>query len=187
MSKTTQQAICTYSNSNLSVQKTAELIPKVDMSVFVLTGISVFVLSLISCILFTALSVSHHSKRKRRLGVRSEAKSQSLHGGAVKYAMLSMLRGGLRTLIPVLVSVCAAMLILQLTGTSDQYQKSLRDFESEYEMKGWFTGINGRQISQLAVEGADINNIYRSGYLSSISVSKSISCLYTGRSSHWRR
>lgn len=171
-----------YSNSGLSTVKTVEFIPDIRIETLLVAGGMVFVLATCSCLLFTVLSIRSRSHTGRKLRLRSEAISSSLRGGPWKYMWLSIKRGQIRTLIPILVTACGVILLFQLTYTSNLYDQKLEELNNSPDIKGYLTDIDGKQTNGLRVEGDVVKDIVDSGYLSEVNVTKTYNFIYGGRS-----
>jgi hypothetical protein len=163
------------------VKKVITLVPEIGNDVFIVAGISVFLLAILSCLIFTVISIVPRKKSRRRFNLFLNPKSRSLRGGSLKYAFLSIERGNLRSLVAVLVALSAVILLYQLTGTMEQYQARLEDVRNNARVRGYFTDVNGQQLSGLSIDGLRINEVYRSGMISDICVTKSFSYCYMGR------
>jgi len=170
-----------YSNSNLSMTKAIAMNLEFKTSTYIITGVAVLLLTVISCCIFAALSFGTHAHRRKAYPFSIKARSSSLDGGSLKYAWLSVKRGLVRSIIPFAVSVCAVILLLQLTHTAQLYKAKLDDINNSTVIKGHFTDIKGKQIDGLTVFGYVVNDLYKSGLLSEISMSKTDWYIYIGK------
>ncbi len=171
-----------YSNSGLSTVKTVEFIPQIRTETLLIAGCIVFILATCSCLLFTVLSIKSRSHSGRKLRVRGGGISSSLRGGPWKYMWLSIKRGQIRTLIPILVTACGVILLFQLTYTRNLYDQKLAELNNSPDIKGYLTDIDGKQTNGLRVEGNVVKDIVDSGYLSEVNVTKTYNFIYAGRS-----
>ena len=110
--------------------------------------------------------------RSRSLG-GGGVKSRSLNGGALKYAWISVQRGGSRTFLPVILCALAAALILQLTSTTVAYESGYNRLVEETDITGYITDFRGAWRYGLMLDAVVINDLYYSGILSNVSVTKS--------------
>ena len=100
-----------FSNTALAMQRTAtEYLAAPGWGILALIALATLVLALISCLVFSVVSLERRHKRRRTRHTAQGARSRSLKGGALTYARLSARRGGFRSLVPVLAGVCAAVL-----------------------------------------------------------------------------
>ncbi|MDF2845135.1 MAG: transporter permease subunit [Herbinix sp.] len=171
-----------YSNSGLSTVKTVEFIPQIRTGTLLIAGGIVFILAICSCFLFTVLSIKSRSHAGRKHRVRGGVISSSLRGGPWKYMWLSIKRGQIRTLIPMLVTACGVILLFQLTYTRNLYDQKLDELNNSPDIKGYLTDIDGKQTNGLRVEGNVVKDMVDSGYLSEVNVTKSYNFIYAGRS-----
>lgn len=171
-----------YSNGNLSMVKAIEFAPKIRTDILLFTGFIVFLLTVSSCCLFAGLCINPHNHKHKVSPARDGAVSCSLHGGPFKYAWISIKRGYSRTYIPILVSICVIILLLQLTYVTVNYNAKLEELNKSTEIKGYFTDIYGKQTSGLNVDGIAVHSLASSGYLADISVTKDQFYYYLGRS-----
>lgn len=171
-----------FSNGNLSMLKEIELVPSVKLSFYLIVAFVIVVLSLLSCMYFIQAVMKTTKRRTKTFKRKAKKSSSSLKGGAVKYAFLSILRGNMRSLIPVVVSLTAVILLCQLSGTKAVYQEKQEEFYQTSQLQGYFTNIKGQSMSGLVVSGMDVREIYQSGLVSQVSVSKGFHYVYLGRS-----
>ena len=186
-----------YSNANLTISNTLEFAPDVAASVFALAALAVFLFAVLSCFVFAFLSVrsaggarsvgirkKRHTLRVRQtprsLRVREKRHSlrvrqtpRSLSGGAVKYAWLSVRRGASRSALPVILCAFAAALLMQLTSTTTAYEASYIKLVEDTDITGYITDARGAWRYGLYLDGVVINDLYNSGILSGISVTRS--------------
>jgi ABC-type lipoprotein release transport system permease subunit len=170
-----------YSNSGLSTVKTVEFIPQIRTETLLIAGCIVFILATCSCLLFTVLGIKSRSHTGRKLRVRGGVASSSLRGGPWKYMWLSIRRGQIRTLIPILVTACGVILLFQLTYTRNLYDQKLEELNNSPDIKGYLTDIDGKQTNGLRIEGNTIKDIVASGYLSEVNVTQAFNYIYSGR------
>lgn len=172
-----------FSNSSLSMKKMIPFTPEINMEVFLVVGLFVFLGAVLSCFVFTLLTITRHRKNRRTFGFALRAKTNSLNGGAFKYALLSIRRGNLRSLIPVIAALASITLLLQLSARMDLYRSKLEEVRKNSEIRGYFTDVNGQKINGLTIDAGIINRVFRSGYLKEICVTDSYIFQYIGRSS----
>lgn len=171
-----------FSNSSLSMKKIIPFTPKIGMDVFIFVGLFIFLFAVLSCFIFTLLAIAQRRKKHRNFGLTLKAKTHSLVGGPLKYASLSIWRGNLRSLIPVITAIAAITLLFQLSSRMELYRTKLEDVRVNSEVRGYFTDINGQRISGLTVDAGNVHQVFRSGYLKNISVTDNYLFQYLGRS-----
>lgn len=172
-----------FSNGNLSIQKAAPPMAPAGAGVYLVVFACVVAAALASCAVFLWLSLRRRVPKARRFRGASEARrSRSLKGGAFRYALLSIVRGRLRSLLPVAVAACAVALLCQISATSLSYQQKLDALCESTDIRGRFTDIKCRQTDHLVLDAALVRDLWSSGYLSQLSMTSGLSYRYMGRS-----
>ena len=160
-----------YSNTNISMRKElSALTGGAGWNVFFLIAAAVFLLALLSCLFFTALSIRKRRKHRTFRGFKRGAKSHDLSGGALKYAFLSIKRGGFRSLIPVLAAACAAVLFLQLTNTTVNYQEQLQELRTESSVRGYFSDFRGQRVNGVNIPFNIVREVAEMEYISDVTL-----------------
>ena len=161
-----------FSNGNLSSLRTLEFAPHLDVEFFLSLALIVILLALLTCLGFTIGTFLNSKPGRRKLpGPQKEHKTSHLSGGSIKYATLSILRGGTRSTVVPLLAIAAVIFFGQLARTSQHYQDQLDLVYDNTTITGYYTDINGKQIRNLILNGFDIFNLYRSGQVTDLSVS----------------
>lgn len=161
-----------YSNGNLSISKTLEFAPELAWPLFLYVGAGVFLLAVLSCMAFTAGTFQRsRSGRQKRGGPNREGKTSQLGGGGLKYALLSILRGGARSAVVPTLAVTVVVFFGQLATTVLRYQDQLEAIYDNTTIAGYYTDINGKQVGGLVLDAYDVGNLYHSGLVSALSVS----------------
>jgi ABC-type lipoprotein release transport system permease subunit len=170
-----------YSNGNLTILKTLEFAPDIKLGFFLLVGFSVFLLILTACLLFTSGTFSKKKQiHREKIGPSREYRSASLAGGGLKYALLSIVRGGWRSAVVPLLAVAVIIFFGQLSTTVLRYREQLDTIYANTTIEGYYTDINGKQVGNLVLNAYDVANVYRSGYIDTLPVSKSTPYYYLG-------
>ncbi|HOW91787.1 MAG TPA: ABC transporter permease [Anaerolineaceae bacterium] len=170
-----------FSNGNLSTTRTLEFAPQLSWELFLLVGAAVFILAVLACLAFVLSSFRHNRPSQRRpAGPRKEHRTSRLRGGSLKYAVLSILRGGARSLVVPLLAVAAVIFFGQLTRTTQYYAEQLEAVYDNTRIDGYFTDINGKQVGNLVLSPYQMVNFYRSGLVEDLSVSYGMPYYYLG-------
>lgn len=149
-----------FSNTALAMQRTAtEYLAAPGWGILALIALATLVLALVSCLVFSAVSLERRHKRRRTRHTAQGARSLSLKGGALTYARLSARRGGFRSLVPVLAGICAAVLFCQLTGTVTRYDHQLMKLRADSSVRGSMTDFSGRSTTGLVLDQGVVNQI----------------------------
>ncbi|ANW99899.1 ABC transporter permease [Thermoclostridium stercorarium subsp. thermolacticum DSM 2910] len=169
-----------FSDGNLSVVKSLNFDLEMDPWLFVVAGFVIFVLAMLFCLAFTILTFRNKPGQRKMSGPKRAGKTSRLRGGSIKYAMLSILRGGARSAIVPVVAAVVVFFFGQTANTSNSYHKQLSEIYKNTTITGYFTDINGKQVGNLQVEAANINSLYHSGYITDLSVSWDMKYYYLG-------
>ena len=160
-----------YSNGNLTITKTLEFAPKLQWDLFIVVGAAVFAFAVLACIAFTiGTFINNRPSQKRSFGPKREHKTSRMGAGSLKYALLSIFRGSSRTLVVPLLAITVTLFFGQLATTSLRYEEQLEAIYANTSIDGYFTDIHGKQIGNQVLNGYDINNLYHSGKISSVSI-----------------
>lgn len=170
-----------FSNGNLSVSRTLEFAPELELQLFLYFGAAVFVLSTLACLVFVVSTFKSRKHRPRATkGPKKRGKTSDLKGGSLKYSILSILRGGARSFVVPALSLVVVMFFGQLATTSMQYQEQIDSISQNTTITGNLTDITGKQVGDLVLDGFEVSNLYRTGYLNELTVSISEPYKYLG-------
>ena len=142
-----------FSNAALSVSRSAaEFLTAPSPLLLLALCAAVLVLALAFGLLFGVLALRRKHQRRRFLPARDGARSRSLRGGSLKYALLSLCRGGFRALVPVIALLCAAVLFCRLAAVTESARTGLQALQQESSVRGYLTDISGRSLSGLLLD-----------------------------------
>lgn len=142
-----------FSNAALSVSRSAaEFLTAPSPLLLLALCAAVLVLALAFGLLFGVLALRRKHQRRRFLPARDGARSRSLRGGSLKYALLSLCRGGFRALVPVIALLCAAVLFCRLATVTESARTGLQALQQESSVRGYLTDISGRSLSGLLLD-----------------------------------
>jgi ABC-type lipoprotein release transport system permease subunit len=161
-----------FSNGNLTISRTLEFAPELDWQLFIIVGVIVFLLAVLSCLAFTvATFINSRPSQRKSFGPRKERKTSHLRGGLLKYAILSILRGGSRTLVVPILAVSVVIFFGDLATTSIRYQDQLEAIYDNTTIEGYYTDIHGKQIGNQVLNAHDVASLFHSGQLNTLSIS----------------
>lgn len=170
-----------FSDGNLSVIKDLELELNLEPKLFVYAGIIVFLLAVLFCLAFTILTFARKKSGQRKItGPKKAGKTSRLSGGSIKYALLSIVRGGTRSAVIPIVAAAVVFFFGQMANTSNNYQKQLSEIYKNTTISGYFTDINGKQVGNLLVGAHNLNDLYHSGYITDLSFTHELKYYYLG-------
>ena len=150
-----------YSNTALAMHRSAtEYLAAPGWGALAVIALGTLALALLSCLVFSVVSLERrHKKRRRESRAAQGTPSRPLRGGPRTYARLSVLRGGFRSLVPVLAGVCAAVLFCQLSGIVIRYDGQLRDLRANSSVRGNMTDISGKYTTGLVLDEQVLDQI----------------------------
>jgi ABC-type lipoprotein release transport system permease subunit len=170
-----------YSNGNLTISRSLKFAPDLGWHLFLSVGVIVFLGAVLTCIAFTiGTFLGSRPNQKRHWGPKKEHRTFHLGGSSVKFAVLSILRGGSRSLVVPVLAVSVVVFFGQLATTSLRYQEQLAAIYANTTIDGYYTDINGKQIGNQVLNAYDVDSLYHTGWISSLSVSISEPYYYLG-------
>ena len=170
-----------YSNGNLTISRTLEFAPHLDWQLFLAVGAVVFLLAVLACLAFT-LGTFLYSRpsQAKPWGPRKPTKTSRLSGGSIKYAILSIRRGGARTLVVPVLAAAVVIFFGQLATTTLRYQEQLESIYDNTIIEGYYTDINGKQIGGQVLNGYDLARLNHSKRVEHLSLSMARTYYYVG-------
>ena len=160
-----------YSNGNLTISKTLEFAPQLAWNLFIIVGICVFAFAVIACLAFTVSTfINSRPSQKQSFGPKKEHKTSRMGAGSMKYALLSIFRGSSRSLVVPLLAFAVVIFFGQLATTSLRYQEQLESIYDNTTIDGFYTDIHGKQIGNQVLNAYDVNNLYHTGAIDSLSL-----------------
>jgi len=170
-----------FSNWNLSVVKRLEFSPELSWKLFAVVGVVVFSLAVFSCLIFTlGTFIRNKPSQKKAWGPNKERKTSHLRGGSLKYALLSIFRGGGRSLVVPILAITVVIFFGQLISTIQRYNNELDSLYDGAAIDGHFTDINGKQLGNLVLSAYDVGNLYHSGFISNLAITTQEKYYFTG-------
>ncbi len=141
-----------YSEMLLGIMKEANINVSVPLWPIILTIIGLVFLSVFFCLVFlrTAYQGVTLHKGKSRIRVPKGKTSVAWRGG-LRFAILSIRRNGLRSLIVPLVSAVLTVLIIMLNTIYQGWQADLKDTLDNTALEGQVTSASGQDFSGLTV------------------------------------
>jgi hypothetical protein len=126
-----------YSNAALSVTKTLTFSPSALSGPFLFAALAVFLLAVASCLFFTLGTFRRKYARARRAASPAKTNRRfALRGGSAKYMLLSIARGGPRSVITPLTALLAVLLLCRLAASGAAYQTELESVRTDTVIEG---------------------------------------------------
>lgn len=160
-----------FSGSRISLTRTLAFEPSIPLRVYLASAALLVFGSLLFTALFT-VRVLYERKNKTRKNrsaldaLPKHAGKSSKLSGLLKYALLSMRRGVIRTAAVVLLCVMVAVFFGRLTTSLDGYREQLDVYRDNAVVTGFATDYQGQLIDGMIVRSRPIENLLKSGLLS---------------------
>ena len=163
-----------YSETVLGVARETDFNPQVPLWPGLLAALGIVALALLFCLLFLSLARRGGTRRrgKSRVHVPHGKTSVRCRGG-LRFALLSIRRGGLRSLVVPLVSMVLTVTVLVLGGMYQGWQNKLDDALENMRIDGQVVSLNGRYYSGLVLSVHDLQALMDTEGVEDVSVSNS--------------
>ena len=141
-----------YSETVLGVVKEMAFDPRIPLWPNLLVVPAIVVLSLLFCLHFLRMARRGGTRKRGKSKVRlPRGKTSSVSLGGLGFALLSIRRGGLRSLVVPLVSLALTVTVLVLGGVYQGWQNELDDALENTQIEGMVISLNGRYYSGLVL------------------------------------
>ena len=141
-----------YSETVVGVMKQVVFDPKIPIWPNLFTAPAVVIAALGFCLLFLNLARRGGTRKRGKSKVRiPRGKSTAMGLGGLGFALLSIRRGGLRSLAVPLVSMVLTVIILVLGGVYQGWQNELDDVLENTRIEGMVVSLDGRSYSGLVL------------------------------------
>lgn len=164
-----------FSNANLSIAKELAFEPPLHGGIFALACVILLAAALASCALMTRSVLTRKKPRRKRRErtPRHLGHSSRLPGSPLKYAVLSIRRGGLRTASILLLSAVVAVFLGQLATTGDVYRKKLDALYDNTTLRGSCMDYRGRIINNLSLNPQSLQFLYDADIFDTLNITSS--------------
>ena len=161
-----------YSETAVGIVKQMAFDPKVPNWPNLLAVPVVVVFALLFCLRFLRLARQGGTRKRGKSNVRLPRGKSSVRGlGGLGFALLSIRRGGLRSLAVPLVSLVLTVTILALGGVYQGWQNELDNALENARIEGMVVSLDGRYHSGLALSVYDIRKLLGTAGVDGVSVS----------------
>ncbi len=158
--------------------------PAVTMSyVFaIVVGVGVLLISLVLCLYFAARTMNGRLIAARaRVRVRRPPKKSSVAlSGALRHAMLSIRRGGTRSLLVPILCGAALLFVSSLQATLASYESAQNTLYDNTELTGYCAQMNGKFSDQLIIRNTHAKKLVSMEHLSDVEYIYSLNYSYLG-------
>lgn len=149
-----------YSETTLGVVKQIAFQPQVPLWPNLLVVPVIVTLALLLCLRFLSIARQGGTNKRGKSRVRiPRGKSTAMGLGGLGFALLSIRRGGLRSLVVPLVSLVLSLTILVLGGVYQGWQNELDDARENTRIDGMVVSLSGRNYSGLVLPMNNLRTI----------------------------
>ena len=161
-----------YSETVLGVVKEMSFNPRIPLWPNLLVVPAIVVLSLFFCLYFLRLARRGGTRKRGKSKVRlPRGKTSTVGLGGFGFALLSIRRGGLRSLVVPLVSLALTVTVLVLGGVYQGWQNQLDDALENTQIEGMVVSLNGRNYSGLVLPMNNLRTLLGIEGIEDVSVS----------------
>ena len=149
-----------YSETAVGVVKQTAYDPQVPIWPNFLVVPVIVVVALLLCLRFLRMARQGGTRKQGKSRVRvPRGKTTSMRVGGLGFALLSIRRGGLRSLVVPLVSFVLTLTLLILGGMYQGWQNKLDDALENTRIEGMTVSLNGRSYSGLVLPVANLRKL----------------------------
>lgn len=170
-----------FSDGNLSIARTLEFAPRIGQDFFLYVGGAVMLFTLLWCFYFLIKALFEQPKiKQKRLPKKMKARTSRLGGGASKYAFLSMIRGGSRSLVVPLMAIVIVLFFGQLSTTSDRYRDELNQVYTNTQIRGRFTDFKGKRLDKQIISADQIFDLLQTKSVDQLALTQTLQSIFNG-------
>jgi ABC-type lipoprotein release transport system permease subunit len=168
----TADGLLWYSETSLGVVKQTSFDPQVPLWPAIPAALGIVLLALAFCLLFLRLARRGGTRRRGKSRVRVPHGATSSRGrGGLRFALLSIRRGGLRSLVVPVVSLVLTVTVLFLGGVYRKWQNELDDALENTRIEGMAVSQNGQFYSGLSLSVSAVRTLLEVEGVDEVSVS----------------
>ena len=165
-----------FSSANLFTVRQLAFNPSPDAGVYLLAA-AVFLAFVLAFTLVYSLHALQERKPKKPKKARPVHGHTSHMSGWLKYAVLSMRRGGMRTLAVLLLCAVISGFLGLLTSASGRYDAQLQQIQRSTVIRGYATDFLGRYRDGLVVPASMARSLIDAGITDTVSLTWEVSNL----------
>lgn len=171
-----------YSVMRVGIVKNLTDVSKTHVGVIAAVSAVTAAAALAAVTAFLPMSFRKKAKRKQTpVTAKRRVRASSVRGkGPVRFALLSVSRGGLRTLvIPCAAAVLTALLCSMVSARSG-YERELRALRSDAEIEGCITDFRGRTATDIVISAWEAEQLLSFGMVKDFALSHAETYMYRG-------
>lgn len=163
-----------YSEAAVGAVREAVAAESVPLWPAAAAGVAVFALALLLCLFFLGRTRKEAAPKRGKVSVRAPKSGTSVSGGgAVRFALLSAKRGGWRSAVVPAAALVLSLFLGILASGAQGWSGQIDALYQNTRLTGQVTSANGRQLTGLTVSADSARELWKSGLLKDIAVSKS--------------
>lgn len=161
-----------YSETSLGIVKQMSFDLKIPLWPNLPAALGIVALAMIFTMMFLKLASQTGTRKKGKSRVRvPRGKTSTRFKGGLRFARLSIIRGGLRSLLVPLVSMILTVTVIFLGGVYQNWQNQLDEALDNTEIDGMVVSLDGRYYSDLTLSITDTQRLREVEGLDDVSVS----------------
>lgn len=161
-----------FSETVLGIVKQDTFDPQVPLWPNLLAALGIMLLTVIFCLLFLRLARQGWTRKRGKSRVRvPRGRTSVRHRNGLRFALLSIRRGGLRSLVVPLVSLVLTITVLVLGGVYQGWQNELDYALDNTHIDGMVVSLDGRYYSGLTLSVSDVRTLMAAKGVDSVSLS----------------
>ena len=131
---------------------------------------------------FLPMSFRKRAKRKQKpVAAKCRGRSSSVWGrGPVRFAFLSVSRGGLRSLVVPCAAAVLTVLLCSMVSARSGYEQELRALRSNTEIAGCITDYRGRTATDIVISAWEAEQLLSFGMVKDFALSHADEYIYRG-------
>ena len=167
-----QEKLLRYSETSLGIVKQTSFDPKTPLLPDLLVAPVIVALALLFSLLFLRLARRNGTRKRGRSRVHVPRGATSVWGrGGMRFAVLSIRRGGVRSLAVPLISLTLTVMILVLSGVYQGWQNELDNALDNTRIDGMVVSLDGRYYSGLSLSMNTVQSLLDTDGVEEVSVS----------------
>lgn len=168
-----------FSGSRLSLTRTLAFEPSIPFSIYLLSAALLIGGSLLFTAVFALVNQRSGKTRAKKFRLPLQAlpkrrRKTSRLTGTLKYALISIRRGAVRSVAVLLLCIITAVFFGRLTTSLDGYRIQLEAYRDNAVLTGFATNYRGQLIDGLTVRGRPVQLLLDTGYLSDYTVTDTV-------------
>jgi hypothetical protein len=170
-----------FSDTAVGVISKADLNAGFYLPVSMLVPLSVFAVSLVFCMISTALAFRHKRRIRRTARLPKPPKHSSLFPSSpLCYSVLSVVRGRARSIVVPALAAVMTVFLATVAYSADSGEQRINEIYAGTVIRGHITDLSGKMTQNLTVSPGQLDRLSESGYFDNISPTMKDYYMYLG-------